>query len=63
MDFPCGQHRSGNLEKKMKHSKKTQYMVDKFSDTLYIVICHVVVRATEGASGSKGRSRKSPIFL
>ena len=29
----------------------------------YIGLCHVVVRATEGASGSKGRSRKSPIFL
>jgi hypothetical protein len=42
-------------------AKKRNMMVDIQKIPLYIVICHVVMRAVAGASGSKGRSRKSPI--
>ena len=42
--------------------QKTQYMVDILFHPPYIVTHHVVMRAAEGASGSKGRSRKSPNF-
>ena len=38
-------------------------MVDFQMRLLYLVLCHVVMRAVAGASGSKGRSRKSPIFF
>ena len=37
-------------------------MVDILFYPPYIVTYHVVMRAAEGASGSKGRSRKSPLF-
>ena len=38
-------------------------MVDFQMRPLYLVLYHVVMRAVAGASGSKGRSRKSPIIF
>ena len=44
-----------------KNIEKRKMMVDTKKMPPYIVIHHVVMRAVAGASGSKGRSRKSPI--
>ena len=46
-----------------KNTEKRKMMVDTQKMPPYIVIRHVVMRAVAGASGSKGRSRKSPIFF
>ena len=49
--------------RKQKKKEKRNMMVDRAMKPLYVVTCHVVMRAVAGASGSKGRSRKSPIIF